>query len=184
MSFSRLPDRIAGYATYELAEMMTRLTARQRAAIDRIVQHIYIENRPWAELFRGDDKIVSETNYYRRPKVDAETGEIAHKGGWGHDPTFQAALKTAARLALQAQERERLQWLQQAKRKAEENAEHAVDTWIRNMTEANFASEQNTAAKHVVDLAFRGHDQAHGEQQAGDEEADWWAAAEDGDEPD
>src|SRR5687767_5591079 len=105
---------MAAYATWELAEKLAKLSAPQRDAIDRIVQHVYIENLPWAALFRGEDRICAETSYYRRGKVDEETGKRV-KPGWGHDDDFQDALDHARKLALSAQERERLGWLRRAK---------------------------------------------------------------------
>jgi hypothetical protein len=168
---------MAGYATYELAQLLAKLSTRQRAAIDRIVQHIFIDNRPWAELFRGEDRICPEANYYRRGRLDPETGEYArgHKPGWGHDPDFQAALAEAVKLALGSQERERLHWLQRAKRRAEERAEAAVDTWVDVMRESMDDKARNDAAGRVIDLAFKGSGDTT--DTSAREEADWWAAA-------
>lgn len=177
MSFERLPDGMAGYATYELAEMLGQLNARQRVAIDRIVRHVYLDNRPWAELFRGDDKIISESNFYSRGRVDPETGERRHVG-WHHDPLFQAALGAAKRLALAADQRDRMALLQRAKRRAEERAEAAVATWDQVMTFGRDERARNEAAQKLLDLAFKGS----GEQTDTGAvlEADWWAAADGG----
>jgi hypothetical protein len=175
--FERLPDRIAGYATYELALLLGKLSGGQRAAIDRIVQHVFIDNRPWAELFRGENRICAEANYYRRGRLDPATGEFArgHKPGWGHDPDFQAALQEAVKLALGSQERERLGWLQRAKRRAEERAAAAVDTWVGVMIDSMDDKARNDAAGRVIDLAFKGSGDAT--DTGAREEADWWAAA-------
>lgn len=100
MSFAKIPDRMVGYATYELTEKLLALSVQQRAAIDRIVQHVYIDNRPLAELFRGDDKICAETNYYRRGAIDPETGGWKTKPGWAHDKEFVDALDAAPGLRL------------------------------------------------------------------------------------
>lgn len=180
VSFGTLPDGMVGYATYELAEMLGKLTPRQRAAIDRIVQHVFVDNQPWAALFRGDDKITSEASYYRKGKVDPETGK--RKGyGWGHDPAFQEALDAAKRLALATQQRERTHRLQLAKARAEQRAEAAVDTWDNVMTHGRDERARNEAAQKMIDLAFKGS----GEQteSGASLEADWWAAAEGDDEP-
>lgn len=190
MSFSRLPDRMVGYATWELAELLGKLTGPQREAIDRIVQHVYIENKPWADLFRDQPpitisrehplgraaipRICAETSYYRRGKVDDEGKRV--KPGWGHDPEFQDALKEAVKLALGIQERERLEYLNRAKRYAEQAAGPAVQTWVHVMA---FGSDDNArinAAQKVVDLAFKGGGPEQSNAGAS-VEADWWAAA-------
>ena len=177
MSFARLPDRMVGYATWELAEKLAKLTGPQREAIDRIVQHVYIENLPWADLFRGDDRICAETSYYRRGKVDDEGKRI--KPGWGHDEDFQAALKEATTLALQSQERERLGLLNRAKRRAETLAENAVNAWNHVMEYGKDERARNEAAQKVIDLAFKGSGPEQSNSGAS-LEADWWAAADDG----
>lgn len=173
MSFERLPDGMVGYATYELAEMLGKLRQPQRAAIDRIVRHVYIDNRAWADLFRGDDKICAEANYYRRGKVNEETGKVT-KAGWAHDADFQEALQHAVRLALATQQRERTRWLQLAKARAEQRAEAAVNTWDDVMMHGQDERARNEAAAKMIDLAFKGS----GEQAdtGASLEADWWAA--------
>lgn len=180
MSFERLPDGMVAYATYELADLLGQLTTRQRAAIDRIVQHVYIANRPWAELFRGDSRICPEANYYRKGTIDPETGQ-PRGYGWGHDPDFQAALQQAVRLALAAEQRERLGHLQRAKRRAEAEAVNAVKQWVEIMEGSRNDFARLDAAGRVIDLAFKGS----GEQAdtGASAEADWWAAAGGGDEP-
>lgn len=174
MLLGRLPDRMVGYATYELAEKLAALTSRQRDAIDRIVQHVYVEGRPWAELFRGDDRICAETNYYRRGTVNAETGKVKN-AGWAHDEQFQAALSEAIKLALAAQQRERLGKLQRAKMLAEDSAENAVGQWVRVMSTSGNDFARIDAAGRVLELAFRGSGEVTDTGAA--EEADWWAAA-------
>lgn len=169
---------MVGYATYELAELLGKLTTRQRAAIDRIVRHVFLENRPWAYLFRGDDKICPEAAYYRKGKVDSDTGKI-RGAGWGHDPDFIAALDAAKRLALATQERERLGLLNRAKRRAETLAEDAVNTWGRVMEHGKDERARNEAAQKVVDLAFKGSGPEQSNSGAS-LEADWWAAADGG----
>ena len=171
---------MVGYATYELAEKLAKLTARQREAINRIVQHVYIDNAPWAELFRGDDKICAEAAYYRKGRIDEATGK--HTGfGWGHNPDFKAALDEAVKLALAAQERERLGWLQRAKRRAEESAGRMVDQLIQVATHSELDFARIQAADKVITLAFKGSgDQADAGTR---EEGDWWAAAGGDDEP-
>ncbi len=174
MSFETLPDGMVGYASYELAELLARLTTRQRDAIGRIVQHVYIANRPWAELFRGEDRICPEAAYYRRGVVDERSG--ARKGcGWGHDPKFKAALDHAVKLALAAQQRQRLGRLQRAKEYAEQAAGPMVQVWVNVATFGLDERARSDAAQKVIDLAFKGA----GEQtdSGATLEADWWAAA-------
>lgn len=173
VSFTRLPDRMVGYATWELAELLGKLTGPQRDAIDRIVQHVYIENLPWADLFRGDDRICAETSYYRKGKIDDEGKRV--KPGWGHDEDFQAALKEAMSLALQAKERERLGLLNRAKRYAEQAAGPAVQTWVNVMAFGVDDRARNEAAQKVIDLAFKGSGPEQGNAAASVEQ-DWWAA--------
>lgn len=174
MSFTRLPDRMVGYATWELAEKLAKLTAPQREAIDRIVEHVYIQNGPWADLFRGDDRICAETSYYRRGKLDEMTGERS-KPGWGHDKDFQEALAEAVKLALTAQQRERLQWLQRAKMRAESASEEMIEVWIQVADGSRNDFARIEAAQKVIDLAYKG---SGGHSDTGASlEADWWAAA-------
>ena len=176
MSFARLPDNMAQYATYELAELLAQLTAAQRGAIDRIVQHVYIDNRPWADLFRGEDKICAEVTFYRRGFLDEETGEMS-RVGWSHQPIFQKALQEAVRLALQAGEREQLHHLQKAKRRAVEKAKSAVDTWVGIMEDTEFALRvrRMKAADRVKQLAF--HNEGTDEDESSGAAGDWWGAA-------
>lgn len=193
MTFSRIPDRMLGYATYELAELLAKLTQRQREAIDRIVDHVYVNNRPWAILFRTQPPIdisdehplgraaippiCAEANYYRRGRVDAE-GNL-HGEGWGHNAAFKAALEKAAELALATVERERSQRLQAAKRRAEDNAELAVDQWVDVMQHGRVEFARIEAATKVIELAYRG--EGGGAQSSGRAmEHDWWAAADGG----
>jgi len=124
-----LPRRMIGYMTAELAEQLTTLTAKQRASIDRIVQHVYIENRPMRDLLHGDNRIAAENAYYRKPKFD-DDGQLVKKGGWHHDPVFQATLKEAARLALLARTREELHAIAESKRRARLATGDVVDAAI------------------------------------------------------
>lgn len=191
MSFSILPDRVVGYATYELAEKLAGLTPQQRAAIDRIVQHVYIENRPLADLLRGDDKIASEQRYYQRGAVDEQTGRWLKRPGWHHDPDFQAALKEARRLALMARTREELSAWQEAKRTARLATPIVVAglTSIANATELRQVEgemvevERRTedkdriaAAKILLDYAKPDESMMESDTDA---EQDWWEMADD-----
>lgn len=190
MSFNRIPDRMVAYATYELAELLAKLTTQQRAAIDRIVDHVYINNRPWAMLFRTQPAIdisnehplgraaippiCAEANYYRKGKLDAEGNRSGE--GWGHNQAFQEALKKAVELALAGQERERSQRLQAAKRRAEDNAQLAVDQWVDIMQTGRVEFARIEAAGKVLELAYRG--EGSDTQSSGRAvEHDWWAAA-------
>lgn len=192
MSFDRVPDRMVGFATYELAQLLAKLTAPQRAAIDRIVEHVYIRGGAWGDLFRdlpaidisaehplgrpAIPRICADTSYYRRGTVDPETGRRG-RPGWGHDEDFQAALKMAAELALAAQSRERQAQLQRAKRLAESNAADAVQAYIDVMSDGRVEFARIEAATKLLELAFRG--EGDRDQSAGRGDAnDWWKAAE------
>lgn len=175
MSFSVLPDRVVGYATYELAEKLATLTPQQRAAIDRIVQHVYIENRPLADLLRGDDKIASEQRYYQRGAMDEQTGRWLKRPGWHHDPDFQAALKEARRLALVARTREELAAWQEAKRAAR-LATPTVVTGLISIAAIAEAKDRVAASKIILDYAKP--DESMTQDSETDAEQDWWEAAE------
>lgn len=178
MSFDKLPDRVAGYATFELAEKLIRLSPQQRAAIDRIVQHVYLENKPWAPLFQGQDKICGEANYYRRGALDPDTGGWKTRPGWAHDKEFVDALDTAARLALQVRSREELVALQTAKRRARLAAPGVVGGLIMIAGDSEKDSDRVNASKVVLDYAGAPDSEA-GDSVTTDEQ-DWWKAA-DGD---
>lgn len=173
MSFSVLPDRMVGYATYELAERLASLTTQQRAAIDRIVDHVYIRNEPLADLLRGDDKICSERRYYDKGIMDPETGHWRKRPGWHHDPAFQAALNEARRLALVARTREELSAWQEAKRTAR-LATPLVVAGLVTITEEAEAKDRVAASKILLDYAKP--DETILESETNDE-ADWWEAA-------
>ena len=111
------PDAMAGYLTYELSQLLGKLTAQQRGAVARIVEHHYIANRPLAELFRGENPICAERRYYGQGRVDPETGK-AHDVGWSHQPDFVAALDMARRLALQTRVNEETHAVKEAVRRA------------------------------------------------------------------
>ncbi len=179
MSFERLPDRVAGYATYELAQRLAALSPQQRAAIDLITQHVYINNQPWATLFRGEGRICSETNYYRRGRLDEETGRWLTKPGWGHDKEFQDALAEAVRLALQVQTREELAALQSAKRKARLAAPGVIDSLVQVATMGE-DKLRAAAGKIVLDYgtAPDAATDAATDQSGSSAEDDWWKAAE------
>lgn len=174
MSSSVLPDRMVGYATYELAERLAALTTQQRAAIDRIVDHVYVRNLPLAELLRGDDKICSERRYYDKGEMRAADGSWVRRPGWHHDPVFQAALKEAVRLALMARTREELAAWQDAKRRARLATPTVVDGLISIAAIAE-AKDRVTASKIILDYAKPDDVTIESETDA---EQDWWEAAE------
>lgn len=192
MSFTLLPDRMVGYATYELAEKLAALTTQQRAAIDRIVDHVYVRNLPLAELLRGDDKICSERRYYDKGEMRETDGSWVRRPGWHHDPQFQAALTEARRLALMARTREELAHWQQAKRTARlatplvvagltsiANATRLVNE-VGQLVEVDRATEDKdriAAAKILLDYA-KPDDSMKVESET-DAEADWWETADD-----
>lgn len=191
MSFTVLPDRMVGYATYELAEKLAALTTQQRAAIDRIVDHVYIRNRPLAELLRGADAVCSERRYYDKGKMDERTGRWLKRPGWHHDPVFQAALKEAVRLALMARTREELNAWQEAKRTARMATPLVVAglTEIANATEMRLVDgematvsrttedkDRIAAAKILLDYAKPDESMMESDTDA---EQDWWEMADD-----
>lgn len=163
MAKNALPPEMAGYATYELVELLTALTPQQRSAIARIVEHVYVQNRPLADLLRGDGKICSERRYYTKD------------GGWHHDPLFQAALKAAAKLALQARTREELTTLANAKRKARLASDNIVDQLLDVARRGEKGSERVAASKVLLDYAEPDAMQAEPDDDAA---ADWWEASE------
>lgn len=177
MSFDKLPDRVAGYATFELAEKLIRLSPQQRAAIDRIVQHVYLENKPWAPLFQGQDKICGEANYYRRGALDPDTGGWKTRPGWAHDKEFVDALDTAARLALQVRSREELVALQTAKRRARLAADSVIGSLVGVAT---LGDDKLKAAAGKVVLDYAGAPDSEAGDSVTTDEQDWWKAA-DGD---
>lgn len=177
-----------GYATYELSEKLAKLSTDQRAAISRMVQHIYIENRPLVELFRGDNPICSETNYYRRGTLNEETGQWSKRPGWGHDKAFQDALSEAVRLALGAKQREEMKAIEDAVRRSKLSSPGIIDEMVsiatgREEFEGTMIprlvanKDRINAAKIVLDFATKAPETtltAPGDS----DEADWWKAAE------
>lgn len=174
MSFTVIPDRMVGYATYELAERLAALTTQQRAAIDRIVDHVYVRNQPLAELLRGEDKICSERRYYDKGEMREADGSWVRRPGWHHDPVFQAALKEAVRLALMARTREELNAWQEAKRTAR-LATPLVVAGLVMITEGAEAKDRVAASKILLDYAKPDETMMEPETDA---EQDWWETAE------
>ena len=186
MSFGKVPDRIAGYATYELVEKLLLLSPQQRAAIDRIVQHVYVDNQPIAALFRGDEKICSEANYYRRGIIDPETGGWRTRPGWAHDPQFVDALETAARLALQVRSREEYAALATARRRARLASGAVVGEMVSIATGKQMIGsvvvdrhsddkDRIQASKLLLDYA--GKPESEPSDTVTSDEADWWKSA-------
>lgn len=195
---------MVAYATEELAVKLLALTTQQRSAIARIVEHVYINNQPMAHLLTGDDKIVSESNYYRNGTMDPDTGKWKKKPGWGKDPLFQDALTEAARLALQARTREEVAAWSEAKRRARLATPAIVDSAIEIANDLVVMRDANgevvegphggplmvrraqdkdrvAAIKTLLDYAKIDLGAVDGTEAERDEEADWWAAAEDDD---
>lgn len=167
---------MGGYITHELAELLGALTPQQRAGIARIVSHHYIENRPLAELFRGDDRVCSEIIYYRRGTVDPETGK-PKRVGWSHQPAFTQALAMAARLALQARQIEETQAVREAVRRARLAAAPVVGQLTRLALQADRDADKIAASKQVLDIAIKNTE--FGDRPSdGDMADDWWKAAE------
>lgn len=166
---------MAGYATQELAEKLAALSTAQRSAIARIVQHVYIHNRPWAGLFADPEPICREDNYYRRGQVDEQSGRWVRKPGWGHDKEFQDALAEAVRLALQAQTREEMAAIQTAKRRARLAAPGVVDSLVQVAT---LGESKLRAAAGKVLLDYASASTPEGEGLTASEADDWWKAVE------
>lgn len=202
--FEKLPPRMVGYATEGLIDKLLPLTTDQRAAIDRIVDHVYIRNQPIAHLLTGDDKICTSAKYYRNGDMDPGTGKWKRKPGWGKDPAFVEALQEAARLALTARSREELHAWAEAKRRARLATPSIVESAIEIVTKTTIARAQLTgdilydpetgsphivpqsmdkdrvaAAKILLDYAKIDMTTAAAGEQERDEEAEWWEAAED-----
>ena len=172
-----IPGRMANYATYELSLLLMALTTQQRAAIDRIVQQIYIDNRPLAELFRGDNRICTEAKYYRRGVMDEETGGWRLSPGWHHDKAFQDALKEATRLALAVRTKEELAALATAKRRARLAAGDIVFNLLGIVHAGDKDSDRVNAGRTLLDYAETDVADETGSA-ATDEASDWWKAAE------
>lgn len=167
---------MAAYATYELSQLLARLTPPQRDAVGRIVKHHYLDNKPMAHLFDGDDAICAEKTYYYRGFWDEDRGEW-RKVGWSHQPDFRAALELSVRLALAAEQGEELHKLRKARRRAIDKAENAVDVWVDVMEDGEQpAKDRNDAAAKLLALAFES-EQDGDEQAAGGVAGDWWGAA-------
>lgn len=188
---------MVGYATEGLIALLMGLTTQQRAAIDRIVEHVYILNQPLAHLFQGDDKICSDANYYRNGEMNPETGAWKRKPGWGKDPAFQSALTEAVRLALQARTREEVHAWAEAKRRARLATPFVVDGMIEIATNSHIYIDEETgeverltqdkdriaAGKALLDYARLDVAATQGGEDAeASEERDWWEAAEDDEE--
>jgi hypothetical protein len=194
---------MVAYATEGLIEKLLPLTTDQRAAIDRIVDHVYIHNQPIAHLLTGDDKICTESNYYRNGTMDPNTGKWKRKPGWGKDPAFVEALQEAARLALTARTREELTAWAEAKRRARLATPSIVGSAIDIVTGTTVARAQLTgeilydpetgepaivprsmdkdrvaAAKILLDYARLDVMAAAGEAEQS-EELEWWRATDD-----
>lgn len=188
MSFAQVPARMAGYATYELAVKLAALTPQQREAVGRIVQHVYLDNRQWSQLFTGEDRICAEANYYRRGAIDPTTGGWAKRPGWGHDKEFQDALGEATRLALQSKSREEMDAVAAARRRARLATGAVIGELVSIATGRQVSqtgavipreSEDNAriAAGKVI-LEYAAVDVAEQGQGEQSEEDDWWKAAE------
>lgn len=181
-----MPPHMASYMTYELSLKLVELTAPQRSAIARIVQQTIIEGKALHGLFYCDDPICQEANYYRKGKLDPETGKWAKKPGWGHDPAFQDALKEASRLALQARTNEELHAVRSSVRKAKLSTPSVIDELISIATgkkltkdgsdeERDVADKDRVGASKVI-LAYVGAPTGDGVS-GGSAEDDWWQAS-------
>ena len=170
------PDAMAGYLTYELSQLLGKLTTQQRGAVARIVEHHYIANRPLAELFRGENPICAERRYYGQGRVDPETGK-AHDVGWSHQPDFVAALDMARRLALQTRVNEETHAVKEAVRRARLAAAPILSGLVRIAAQADSDRDKIAASKEVLGIALKNTE--FGDRPAdGDLADDWWKAVE------
>lgn len=195
MVSTQQPDAMAGYLTYELSQLLGKLTAQQRAAVARIVEHHYIANRPLAELFRGENPICAERRYYGQGRVDPETGK-AHDVGWSHQPAFADALAMAARLALQTKQNEEINAVREAVRRARLAAAPVIGKLAQIaigpgqtktiMPDGSIVvtgkviedRDRIAAGKYLVEVALKNTE--FGERESTDGlESDWWRAVED-----
>lgn len=180
----RLPDRMMGYMTFELAEALAPLTPRQCAAIDAIIAAGHIVDEPLAPysmIGSGDNQICSESIWVRRPKIDPETGAVIKKAGWSHQPEFVRALQMAKRIA----RRHKAEAIQRAMASAAEIAATSLPDVMVNAAEIATAqrdsrdTDQIAAGKFLADFARASS--VDTTQTEADESDDWWLAAEDGD---
>jgi len=168
---------MAGYQTYELSQLLGKLSAAQRGAVARIVEHHYIANRPLRELFTGENPICSEITYYRRGTVDPHTGQ-AKRVGWSHQPDFVAALEMARRLALQTRVNEEAHAVQEAVRRARLAAAPIMTGLVRIAAQAEADRDKIAASKEVLGIALKNTE--FGDRPTdGDLADDWWKAVED-----
>lgn len=170
---------MAGYLTHELAEGLLLLTAQQREAIARIVDHHYVQNRPLADLFRGENPICAEERYYRKGSVNPETGR-GRGVGWSHQAAFVEALAMAARLALQTRQNEETHAVREAVRRARLAASSIVGSMASDAVFSAEPVDRARAGKIVLDIAIKNTE--FGERPSdGDLADDWWKAAENAD---
>ena len=174
---ARLPDTMAGYMTYELAEQLRGLTPQQRAGIARIVEHVYILNRPLAELMTGDNAVVSENVYYRRGALNEETGHWS-RVGWSHQKAFTEALAHAARLALSAREKEELHAVREAVRQARLGSTDVMRDLVKLASKSEQDKDKIAASKMVLDIAIKHTEFDSTGAGESNEAADWWSAGE------
>lgn len=168
---------MAGYLTHELSEALLKLTSNQRQGIARIVEHYYVQNRPLMELFQGDNPICSSALYYRKGKVDPETGK-ARGVGWHHNKDFTAALKMAARLALQARTGEETQAVKDMVRRARLASSSIVGSMASDAVFSPEAVDRARAGKIVLDIAIKNTEFSDGQEADTGADDDWWKAAE------
>ena len=162
--------------TYELAEALGRLTAQQREAIARIVQHHFVDNKPLAALFRGENPVCSEPSYYRKGRVDPDSGQL-RGAGWSHQKNFSDALTMAARLALQTRQNEETNAVREAVRRARLAAAPILTGLVRMAANAEADRDKIAASKEVLGIALKNTE--FGERATdGDLADDWWRAVE------
>ena len=177
MNYQNLPDLMQAYANYDLVELLSELTVKQRNAIARIIQHHHVEGKPMADLFRGEDKICAETVYYRRGSVDPDTGQQKNVG-WIHQPKFKQALDESVRQVMRVRQEAEIHAIQKAIHLASKGTPLMIKKMLQIANDSERASDQIAAAKAVVDFATK-----HGaiDQLNKDESTsmleDWWKAA-------
>lgn len=177
------------YANDDLLDQLADLTPKQRAAIPRIVDHVYLRNLPILQLLDGPDPPCARRVYYQRGEIDAETGHWLRRPGWGHNPKFQKALRLAARLAIRAQYDEKMAAMALASYKAGMAAPDYVDTLIAIARQARLENgilmvrmtedKDSIAAAKVLNDMGQSVNRLPDDESSDSDAADWWAAAED-----
>lgn len=180
------------YMTWELEEQLSRLSAPQVTAINRVIEAGHLVDEPLApyRLFVGCDAVCSRNTWVKRGTLDPATG--SWRGvGWSHQPAFVAALQLAKKLARRVQVEESLQAVRQAVQRARLASPHVVEelvsiatgqtvvrqadgTWLK-LDRASVDKDRIAASRVVLGVATADPAVEEGTDGLA---ADWWTAAE------